>query len=213
MMEVDNLSAEPSSNSRDRARTEGLIVDAAREVLAESGFQGFGVNAVARRAGCDKQLIYRYFGGVEGLVDAIGLGLANWIEDGLEAEGLNPPATYGEMVERLILGFLDALRANVIVQRIVAWEIADPSPLVARLTQARGMAMVRWMMKTRGDLTPPAGLDAPALNVILIAAVQQIVLASAGPGSFAGVSLRVPEDWDRIRAAAVHVVRSVYATQ
>ena len=205
------MSIEPSSKSRDRDRTEGLIVDAARAVLAESGFQGFGVNAVARRAGCDKQLIYRYFGGVEGLVDAIGLGLANWIEDSLATESLPAPATYVEMAERLILGFLDALRANVIVQRIAAWEIADPSPLVARLTQARGMAMLRWMTRTRGDLTPPVGLDAPALNVMLIAAIQQIVLASAGPGSFAGVSLKTPEDWLRIRAAAVHMVRSVYA--
>ena len=31
-----------------------------------------------RRAGCDKQLIYRYYGGMDGLVDAIGGELARW---------------------------------------------------------------------------------------------------------------------------------------
>lgn len=196
--------------SRDRAQTEALILEAARDVLAESGFQGFGVNAVARRAGCDKQLVYRYFGGIEGLVDAIGLGLAGWIEASVATVDQPPPATYGAMAERLILSFLDALRGNLIVQRIAAWEIAEPSPLVARLTQARGMAMARWMAHTRGDLTPPPGLDAPALNAVLIAGVQQLVLASAAAGSFSGTSLKTEDDWRRIRDAAVHIVRRLY---
>jgi len=198
------------TKGRDRTRTEAAIVAAARDVLAEAGFQGFGVNAVARRAGCDKQLIYRYFGGLEGLVDAIGVEIAGWLGDSLAAGG-DPPASYAELAERLILGFLEALRGNVLVQRIAAWEIADPSPLVARLTQARGVALVRWMARTRGDLVPPASVDAPALNIFLIAAVQQLVLSGAAVGSFSGVGLATEADWDRVRAAAVRIVRAVYA--
>lgn len=196
--------------SRDRAKTEEAIVAAARQTLAEDGFQGFGVNAVARRAGCDKQLIYRYFGGLDGLVDALGADIASWIETSLADAGA-PPTTYAELAERLILGFLDALRANPLVQRIAAWETAAPSPLVDRLTAARGMAMGRWMAKMRGDLIPPDGLDAPALNVFLIAAVQQMVLSGAAAGSFSGVPLASEADWDRIRAAARLIVRRVYS--
>ncbi len=196
---------------RDRARTEAAIVAAARDVLAEAGFQGFGINAVARRAGCDKQLIYRYFGGLEGLVDAIGVEIAGWLEGSLAGAAEPPPAAYADLAERLILGFLDAFRANVLVQRIAAWEIADPSPLVGRLTQARSAALGRWMARTRGDLAPPPGVDAPALNIFLIAAVQQLVLSSAAVGAFSGVPLATDADWARIRAAAVRIVRAVYA--
>lgn len=194
--------------SRDRAKTQAAIVAAARDVLAREGFQGLGINAVARAAGCDKQLIYRYFGGLEGLVDAIGADFATWLEDSLGPA--TPAATYGELSERLILGFLEALRDNVLVQRIAAWEIADPSPLVARLTAARGAAMMAWMARTRGDLTPPAGLDAPALNMFLIAGVQQLVLSSSAVGGFSGVPLKTDADWDRVRAAAVRIIRAVY---
>ena len=200
------MTAEP--RSRDRARTEAAIVAAAREVLAAEGFQGFGINAVARAAGCDKQLIYRYFGGLEGLVEAIGADFATWLEDSLGPA--TPAASYGELSERLILGFMAALRANVLVQRIAAWEIADPSPLVARLTAARGAALARWMAKTRGDLAPPPGLDAPALNAFLIAGVQQLVLSSAAVGGFSGVPLASEADWDRVRAAAARILRAVY---
>jgi AcrR family transcriptional regulator len=202
------MTAEPISKSRDRARTETAIAAAARDILAETGFQGFGVNAVARRAGCDKQLIYRYFGGLEGLVDAIGSDLGAWLEDSLSPAAR--PATYGQLAEQLILRYLAALRANALVQKIAAWEIAAPSPLVARLTQARGVAMIRWMVRTRGDLTPPPGLDAPALNVVLIAAVQQLVLAGAAAGEFSGVPLRTDADWDRIRDTVVRIIRALY---
>jgi AcrR family transcriptional regulator len=62
--------------TRNRARTEAAILAAAEMLLAERGFTAFGVNAIARAAGCDKQLIYRYFGGLDGLAEAIGRKLA-----------------------------------------------------------------------------------------------------------------------------------------
>lgn len=37
-------------------------------MLAEQGFAGFGVNALALRSGVDKVLIYRYFDGIDGVL-------------------------------------------------------------------------------------------------------------------------------------------------
>ena len=47
-----------------------LLVDAVGRVLARQGFRSVKVNVVAREAGVDKVLIYRYFGGLPGLVAA-----------------------------------------------------------------------------------------------------------------------------------------------
>lgn len=197
------------ARQRDRARTEAGIIAAARDVLAESGFQGFGVNAVARRAGCDKQLIYRYFGGIDGLVEAIGGELATWLGDRLTHDAA-PATSYAMLAERLILGFLEALRGDILVQKICAWELSDPSPLVARLTQARGAAIGAWFARERGTLVPPPGLDGPAINTVLIAAVQLLVLSGSAAGAFAGVPLRSDADWDRIRKAARALIAGVY---
>jgi AcrR family transcriptional regulator len=43
--------ASPEKRVRDRAGTERAILDAAKRLLAEEGFQNFGINAVARGAG------------------------------------------------------------------------------------------------------------------------------------------------------------------
>ncbi len=199
----------PDPRPRDRARTEAALVAAARDLLAESGFQNFGINAVARRAGCDKQLIYRYFGGLDGLIDAIGGELADWIVDRLATDAA-PPASYRQLAERLIFGFMAALRADMLVQKIMTWEIADPSPMVMRLAQARSKALTGWMLRQRGDLAPPDGCDAAAVNAALIGAVQMMVLSASASGAFAGMPLRADADWQRLAAALGTMLDAVY---
>lgn len=198
------------ARGRDRARTQDAILAAARQVLAESGFPGFGINAVARQAGCDKQLIYRYFGGLDGLVEAIGDDLAAWVSASLGQASGPTPASYGELVERLMLGFLASFRSDALVQKIAAWEIADASPLVHRLSEARGKALAQWIASQRADLVPPPGIDAAAINALLIAALQHLVLSAAAMGQFGGMRLDRDEDWQRVEAAAVAMIRAIY---
>lgn len=199
------------SKVRDRERTKSGILAAAREQLAEGGFKDFGVNTIARRAGCDKQLIYRYFGGLEGLVDEIGQELATWIDDSIATDAYQEPVDYRMLTEQLILAFLEAFRGNLLVQKITAWEIAEPSPLAARLSAARSAALAGWVARKRRQLAPPQGVDAPAVNGLLIAAVQHIVLSATNTGGFAGITLSTEADWDRIRAVLVGIINCHYA--
>lgn len=53
-----------------RRRTEGGILDAARELFAETGFERTTIRAVAARAGVDPALVMQYFGNKEGLFAA-----------------------------------------------------------------------------------------------------------------------------------------------
>jgi len=56
---------------RNRQLTEKKIQDAATRILQESGFEEWGINAIARKAGVDKVLIYRYFKSLDGLLETI----------------------------------------------------------------------------------------------------------------------------------------------
>ena len=197
--------------ARDRGATSAKILRAAMELLAEEGFQNFGVNAVARRAGCDKQLIYRYYGGMDGLVDAIGTDLARWIEEKMPVEGSTGfMLTYGDLVEHMMMLFMRALREDSLTRRIIAWEVSENSPQVRRLSEARSRALGRWIEKVRGAMPPPKGIDHFALNAMLIAAVQHVVLAGATATRFAGLDLVTQKDWDRVAQAVKKLVRGVY---
>lgn len=194
---------------RDRGRTEDAIVAAARAVLVDHGFGGWGVNAIARAAECDKQLIYRYFGGLDGLADTLGTLVAAELEAALSARRC-PSRTYAGLVATLLDSFLEVLRANPVMQRIIAWELSSESPLTVRFSQARARALSEWIARERGELAPPAGIDAPAVNAMLIAAVQHLVISGASSGNFAGVPLRDDSDWGRVRATIRLAVKAVY---
>lgn len=200
----------PAPRPRNRDETRAAILTAAQALLAEDGFSGFGVNALARRSGFDKQLIYRYFGGLDGLVDALGEALAGWVAAHLApvlAGQIGPG--YGDMVEAVMLAYLDALKGDSLMQKLVAWELSDPSPQVRRLSDQRARAMGELLARLRGDRRPATGLDAPALNAILIAAIQHLVLAGATSGRFSGLALASDADWDRAKAMLSQIVRAL----
>lgn len=203
--------SEPVKPVRNRLATEHNILESAKALLAEHGFQAFGINAVARRAGCDKQLIYRYYGGLDGLVEAIGADLGSWVRDRIpDDSGGMFMLTYGDLMERLALLFLDALRADPLMRRIVAWEVSEQTEQVRKLSEARSKALAAWIDRMRGSLVPPKGVDAVAVNAIILAAIQHLVLSAAIGGQCAGLSLRSEKDWDKAATGLKRIVRAVY---
>ena len=203
--------AEDISPVRDRQATTARILKAAAELLAEQGFQNFGINAVARRAGCDKQLIYRYYGGMDGLLEAIGDDLAGWVEAKMPRDGGGGfLLTYGDLVERLLLLFMDALRNDPLMKKIIAWEMSENSPQVRKLSDARSKSLAQWIDRVGGSMAPPKGTDTASLNAVLIGAVQHVVLTGEASGRFAGRPLANEKDWAKAADAIRRLVRGVY---
>jgi AcrR family transcriptional regulator len=199
---------------RDRGATEARILDAAQAILIAEGSPGFGVNAVARAAGVDKQLIYRYFGGLEGLLEALGERIAAWWQDRLLDETPDTlPASYRELVERLALRLLYVMRTEPLALQSALWELTDTSGLARALSASRSRALGAWMARMRGDLRPPEGVDAPAVNAMVVSAVSFVVLASRTTDVVIGLPTDDPRTWERIEDALVRLVRGAYTAR
>lgn len=189
---------------RNRDDTRARILDAALALLAEEGFGPFGVNGVARRAGCDKKLIYRYFDGMEGLTTAMGETVAERLSAALDPALQPPPDSYPALIERLALALFDHLSGNAAWRQLKVLELTAPSAATEAFRAARSRALSGWMATARGALALPAG-DTPALNAALIAAVEG--LAVLGP---AGMDAADPATPDRLRAALRRIVAAAY---
>lgn len=189
-----------TARARDRDATALSLVEALERVLSREGFRGLGVNSVAREAGVDKVLIYRYFGDFDGLIEAFGQRLGLWI--GQESMAPGPKDGYAAKMRHLLREYAKALRANRTLRRILAWELVDSSPIVRRLDASRSKAVSAWFARERGELAAPAGVDAPAVNTLLIAGLHYLALREESIGSFAGMNLRDPASWSRLEAAA-----------
>jgi AcrR family transcriptional regulator len=164
---------------------------------------------VAREAGVDKVLIYRYFGDLDGLIEAFGRRMDLWI--GPESAAPVPEGGYGERIRRLFREYAKALRANRTLRQILAWELVDSSPIVRKLDASRSTAVAAWFAKARGGLAAPVGVDAPAVNTLLIAGLHYLALREESIGSFAGMNLRDPASWARLEAAAERLLDCAFS--
>jgi AcrR family transcriptional regulator len=158
--------------SRNRDETRQKILEAALALAGEEGFAALGINAVARRAGADKQLIYRYFGGLEALMAAAGADVAERMAKALAPALAPPPATFADMAERLALALYDQMCADPIYRQLRLMEASAPSPATGSFRAARAKALQAWVMEAGKGLVLPQGFDFFALNALIVAAVE-----------------------------------------
>lgn len=192
--------ASPPPRQRDRQATEAAIVSAAERLLLRDGWVGLNVNTLAAEAGVDRKLVYRYFDGVEGVVERLAGRLDLWLGETLAAWPETRATTYRDFAREMLLGYLAALRASPLILSLVAWELSQDTPMLRRLEAARSAVLQRWTASRRPNLPLPQGVDVVALNVVFLAAVQHLALAAATRDRFAGVALD-DAGWLRIEAA------------
>ena len=201
----------PPPRPRDRATTEAAIVAAAGQVLARAGFPALSVQSIATEAGVDRKLVYRYFGGAEGVVEALGGQTDLWLGHPLPPP--DPQSTYAATLAGLLHAYVAALRENTTLQRLLAWELTEPSAMLLRLERARSAAIATRLPALRGGHAPPEGVDAPAWNAVLLAAINYLTLRARTAGGFAGIDLATPEGWQRIEAVLDQIIESAYAVR
>jgi AcrR family transcriptional regulator len=188
---------------RDRAATEARILAAVGQVLARDGCAGIGVNAVAKQAGVDKVLIYRYFGGLPELLRAFAASGGFW-PTLAELLGPDPAAFLSLPAAERYAGFFDhfveALRARPLTVEILAGEVAERNELTAILEAEReawGLEAARVLGGEELAREPWAG----TLMNVLVAGVQHLLVRARQIRIWSGMDLHSDAAWLQIRGA------------
>ena len=194
----------PSGGERDRPHTEQQILAAVGRLLEKSGFDDIGVNAVAREAGVDKVLIYRYFGKMPDLLRAFAERGEHWPSDA-ELLGEDPPAEPAALAAHLLVRFGRAIRSRPQTQAIMRHELSERNPLTDALAEAREEQALRLLSR----LGEP-GADASAVGALLGAGLTYLALRANTADQYNGVNLRSAEGWQALERAVVRVVAAVF---
>ena len=195
---------------RNREATRQILIQAVGEVLGEKGFTGLGVNAVARQAGVDKVLIYRYFGGLPGLIKAFGQEGDFWpsIEElaGGDIESFRL-LSLEEKLTALGCNFLRGIRQRPLTQEVMAWEMVQRNNLTEELEIIRETRMLRF-----AELFLPAEgarADLTAIMAIFGAGISYLVCRSRKIRWYNGIDLNSEDGWQRIEAAVGQMVKGI----
>jgi AcrR family transcriptional regulator len=212
-----SLPGQPAARStaapRDRAATEERILEAVGQVLARDGFSGLGINAIAKQAGVDKVLIYRYFGGLPELLRAWGDSGRFWprVADLLQREPGLPSKPPAERYTRFFEHFIDELRARPLTLEILAAEVNDHNELTSILEAERE----QWgeeAGRALGGAEFAALPQARAATILLVAGVQYLLVRARGIRVFGGIDLRSDEGWAEIKRAIAALAQQLFSS-
>ncbi len=200
---MDDQSPSPPKASRNRPRTEGRLRRAVEELLVEGGFGALTPSTVARRAGVDKMLIYRYFGDLPGLIRSIAFApdFFPTFEDlcggDTIADLLALPASVraAHILERNARVLLE----RPVVLELMVWELVERNALTAIMEEARESLGLRLLTELFPDVADRSRLM--AMSAVLSAGVSYLALRRRKIRWFSGVDLKSDEGWKQIACA------------
>ena len=150
------------------------VLDVARAMVAESGFQGVAIQDVAARAGVTRPIVYEHFDGLEALLEAIvQREMARALEQ-IEATALGDLST-GDPVELMLesLGkYLRVVAANPDTWRLVLTPPEGaPASLRKQIVKGRGRALRRLTDAVRPGSLPGELSADPELTARILSAM------------------------------------------
>jgi AcrR family transcriptional regulator len=197
--------------ARDSQAMRARILEAVGRMIVRDGLAAIGVNALAREAGCDKVLIYRYFRDLDGVYAAYAAQSDFWWSVDELTRGIDPSLlTAAEAMKTLLRRHAQALRARPVTLAVLAAELTNRTRLVVALEAARerrALELAAWIGE---HYRLPAAADVEAVGMLLGGAVNYLAVRARTIRVMSGVGVRTDADWERILAAVGSVIDGVF---
>ena len=187
----------------DRKATENQIINALDSLIRESGIKSVGVNSVARKANVSKVLIYRYFGGLDGLLEEWAIRKSYWIEVPDEITRID---SIGTGIEIMISGMAESLLGDASRRAVLRWLLEEDSEAGKRVRERlekRGVELTRMLMNRNAV---PESWDMEALVAVITAGVSYLALMSDRSDVYNGISLKTSEGWKRLSKGIAEII-------
>ena len=179
---------------KDKEQTKQRLIDAVGVLLQEKGFRHVKVNEVAAEAGVSKILIYRYFGGLDGLIDAYIKQKDFWISyDFPEDIKENLKNQIKQMYHRQI----ESMRGDEAFKELHLKELADKQPLSHEIETIREKNGLQLIQKV-AEITRRPEEEVAALASVLGGAVTYLTLFERMSGEFNGINLHSENGWEQL---------------
>lgn len=181
------------------------------ELLGQKGFDALGVNAVADRAGVSKVLIYRYFGSLQGLYEAVGRRLdpaSIGAMEELVGRRLSEGATLPAVLEEALLELHERLEKDQLTRALLIWELSTENELTRAFARVREEAGERINQLIRNYLPEKSPLDLEATIALFSAGVYYLSLRGREVGEYNEVKIDSRAGWERIAKAAKEMLEA-----
>lgn len=187
---------------------EKRLLTAISQIIENDGFIKIGVNKVAKQAKCDKVLIYRYFGGLDGL-------LATWAKENDfytlayqvysdRVSSMKKAEEIIELTQNVLSEQMDFLRTNKLMQELLAWELSGNSSFrsIQKEREKNGVRLQEALEKKWGKESSEVRM----YITLLVASINYVVLVTRQYRLFNGIDFSNPETWESCKEAILKYI-------
>ena len=199
MSEPAEKSAVKGKGALKREATEAEIINAFDRVVRRSGLRNIGVNEVIKEAGIGKALLYRYFGGLPGLVRAWGERKQIWPADTEFADLSDAPASTSaaEQIKRMVLHHANSLREDPVRVELLADEFLRPTVISDALSEIRAQ-VEKEHARIFGNNEKLADDDNRTVMIVLMAAAAYLAMRAVKSPRYMGRDIGSDEGWQKL---------------
>ena len=190
---------------RNRAKTTQRIVEALEEVIAERGLEGVGVNRVAEKASVSKVLIYRYFGGMEGLLEyyvKMGKLFPTFTPAVLDQIRPLHDSDVARIWYRQVIQTYRYFRTFKAAREVLKASVIENDSIAETAARAQDEEMTRLV----SQLSFVKGADTQAVSAVMLGAMNYLTIMAQNDRTMVSIDLRSEEGWQRIENA----VKTIY---
>lgn len=185
---------------RNRVDTTQRIIDALEEVLAERGFEGASINQIAEKAAVSKVLIYRYFGGMDGLMEhyvRMGRIFPQFTPTMLDQLRPMHDADLARVWYRQAIQMFRNMRTSKAAREVLKASLIENDATAALISKAQDDELTRMVTQ----LSFVDGPDNEAISAVVIGAMSYLTIQAQNNHTAIGIDLRSEEGWQRIEGA------------
>jgi len=193
-----------------REATEAALVEAFGRVVRRGGLRNVGVNEVLKEAGVGKALLYRYFGGLPGLVRAWGQQARVWprLADLVPLSSVRAAGSPAALLKRIVVRNAEVHRADPVRIEMLADELMAPTPISGALTEIRHELGRDHAAVFAGS---PEFRRHRLLMVIMMAAASYLAMRAVKSPRYMGENLADAATWSRLMREIESVIDRVVA--
>ncbi len=198
MKKIRKTKKEADKPIRNKELTKKKLIDSFGELIEKEGFSFINHMRVARAAGCDKKLIYEYFGNISGLAKEY-LKERNFCEKLFSGSNRTGKDT---SYQRLKNQF-DRLMKDGEMRGVIAWELAEELPLLKEQAQTREN-LIEKAFENKDE-------NNRAIEAVLMSSIYYLTIHShTNETSFLGIDLKQEEGQQQIKRAIKQIVEWAY---
>lgn len=210
---LDNITRIPKQ-MKDKELTKRKLIDAVGIIIRSKGFKAILISQVAREAGVDRKLVYRYFGNINNLIEAYITENDYWLlfSEHLrhlsgEMEATNSQAIITTILQEMFKFFY----AEKATQHLILMELSGSTPMMRSIHNARE-SLGQEIFEMVDNHFQKSEVNFRAVAALLVGGIYYMILHTRNNGyNFTDIDLKTERGTNEILQTIAKIVDWAFA--